>query len=149
VTDDELMTTVVDLLAEGGVAMRAREVAAAVRAAGAYRWVGVYEVTDGEIAILGWSGEGDPAHPRFPRDRGLCGAAVASGATVAVDNVARDPRYLATFATTRSELVVPVSRAGAVRAVIDVESDRVAAFDEEDRRRIERVAAVLGELWED
>ena len=148
-SDDDLITTVRDVLGDGGMATSANELAAALRSAGGYRWVGLYEVTDAEIAILGWSGVGPPAHPRFPRDRGLCGAAVASGSSIVVDDVARDSRYLTTFGTTRSELVVPVSKAGVVRGVVDVESERVAAFDADERARVERFAATLEDLWED
>ena len=122
--------------------------AAKIRGEGGYRWVGIYEVTDEEIGILGWDGTGEPAHPRFPRTQGLCGAAVETGETVVVGDVANDPRYLTTFGNTRSEIVVPIMRNGTVVGVLDVESDRPNAFGERDREQLEVAAAQLARAWD-
>jgi L-methionine (R)-S-oxide reductase len=128
---------------------RARRIAAAIRDTGGYRWVGIYDVSPEEIAVLAWSGPEAPAHPRFPASQGLCGASAASRATVAVGDVSRDPRYLATLGTTRSEIVVPILDPDAGRAVglLDVESDLLDAFGQEDRRCLEECAAALAPLW--
>ena len=126
---------------------RAERIAAAIRRFGGYRWVGVYEVTPDEIAVVGWDGPAAPAHPRFSRGHGLCGAAVAAGEPVVVGDVAADPRYLTTHTTTRSEIVVPVFEDGAVVGLIDVESERPDAFGESDKQLLERCAAVIAPLW--
>jgi len=119
-----------------------------IREAGAYRWVGIYAVGRHEISVIGWSGPAPPAHPRFPKDRGLCGAAAASGRTVVVNDVAKDPRYLETLTTTRSEIVVPVKRlSGEVVALIDVESDKPDAFGSEDRRKLKEFALRAADFW--
>ena len=118
-----------------------------IRKDGGYRWVGIYAVGSDQIEILSWSGGQAPAYPRFPRDRGLCGAAVATLAPVVVGDVRRDPRYLTTFGTTRSEIVVPVkSEVGEVIGLIDVESDRVDAFTTEDERALVEWAARIAPL---
>ena len=132
---------------EGDRTPRAKEVAEAIRAAGGYRWVGLYDVLSDEIAAVAWSGPDAPAHPRFPRERGLCGAAAASGRTVIVSDVRADPRYLTTLCSTRSEIVVPVTRGGDVCGLLDVESERLDAFDEADRRLLESCAAAAAALW--
>ena len=126
---------------------RARRAARTIRTAGRYRWVGIYGVTDDEIAVIGWDGPAAPAHPRFPRTQGLCGAAVATSETVVVGDVSADARYLTTHATTRSEIVVPVAVSGQVVGLLDVESDRTDAFDEGDRALLERCSTALRGLW--
>ncbi len=120
-------------------------VAEALRSARDYRWVGLYEVGEKDIALLAWSGGGPPAHPRFEKTSGLCGEAARTRQPVVVDNVAEDPRYLETFGTTRSEIVVPVVDAGTgrTRVLIDVESDRLNAFGDEDRLLLERAASAI------
>jgi L-methionine (R)-S-oxide reductase len=131
-------------------AERARAAAAAIRTAGGYRWVGIYEVGPSEIAAIAWDGEGAPAHPVFPVDQGLCGAAVAGGETVVVGDVTADPRYLTTFGSTRSEMIVPV-RVGSprtVRGLIDVESERVDAFGDDDLRLVNGYAEELVPLFD-
>jgi putative methionine-R-sulfoxide reductase with GAF domain len=126
---------------------RARAVAGAIRRGGKYRWVGLYDVGVDEISVLAWSGSGPPTHPRFPRSQGLCGAAVAVGETVIVDDATTDPRYLTTFGSTRSEMVVPVMADGAVLGLIDVESERPAEFSAADRVLLERCAAAIVPFW--
>jgi GAF domain-containing protein len=119
-----------------------------IRESGDYRWVGIYAVGRHEISVIGWSGLAAPAHPRFPKDRGLCGAAAASGSTVLANDVTKEPRYLETLANTRSEIVVPVKRStGEVVALIDVESERSDAFGIEDRERLEEFAVLAADFW--
>jgi putative methionine-R-sulfoxide reductase with GAF domain len=128
---------------------RLKRAAEAMREAGGYRWVGIYDVEKGEIAIVAWSGPGEPANPRFPVAQGLCGDAVRRGEIVLVGDVRKDPRYLTTFETTRSEIVVPILDPGTGRAIgtIDVESERIEAFSGEDRSFLERCAARLASSW--
>ncbi len=128
----------------------ARRIAGAIRESGGYRWVGVYDVTPDEIGVVAWSGPSAPAVPRFPSSQGLCGSSVRSRATVVVGDVTKDPRYLRTLETTRSEIVVPVvdPERGDVVGLLDVESDLPGAFGEEDQSLLEKCAASLAPLWE-
>lgn len=119
-----------------------------MREAGGYRWLGIYAVGKEEISLIGWSGPAAPAHPRFPKDRGLCGAAAASGSAVIVNDVEKDSRYLTTLGTTRSEMVVPVKRpTGEVVCLIAVESERPDAFTPGDRDLLEELAGLAAGLW--
>ena len=127
---------------------RADRIAAAIRRFGGYRWVGVYDVTCDEIAVVGWNGPAAPTHPRFPREQGLCGAAIVTGEPVVVGDVTADARYLTTHTTTLSEIVVPVIGDGSVVGVIDVESERLDAFGESDRNLLKRCASVIVPLWQ-
>jgi GAF domain-containing protein len=109
-----------------------------------YSWVGIYLVEDGELALGPWKGPEATEHVRIPIGQGICGAAAASGETEVVDDVNADPRYLACFPSTRSEIVVPIAHEGrGVVGEIDIDSDEPAAFGEEDRRFLERVAMLI------
>lgn len=111
-----------------------------------YSWVGVY-VLDGTTLRLGpYLGKPSP-HTAIPLGSGICGAAATSKATIIVDDVKSDDRYLACSIETQSEIVVPVMRGNEVLAEIDVDSDRRAAFGEADRRLLESAAAILAEKW--
>jgi L-methionine (R)-S-oxide reductase len=107
-----------------------------------YDWVGVYVLEGNELVLGPFSGRPSP-HTRIPLGRGICGAAAAEKATIVVDDVHADPRYLACSPDTRSEIVVPIMRGNDVLGEIDVDSDRPAAFGETDRRLLEAVAARL------
>ena len=109
-----------------------------------YSWVGIYLV-DGDDLVLGpWRGPQATEHVRIPVGQGVCGAAAARGETEIVDDVNADLRYLACFPSTRSEIVVPIVHNGRVVGEIDIDSDKPAAFSEDDRAFLERVALLLG-----
>jgi L-methionine (R)-S-oxide reductase len=107
-----------------------------------YTWVGIY-LLDGDELVLGpFLGKPSP-HTRIPLGRGICGAAATEKATIIVDDVNADPRYLACSVETKSEIVVPIMRGDTVLGEIDIDSDRPAAFSENDRQLLEAVAALL------
>jgi GAF domain-containing protein len=107
-----------------------------------YSWVGIYLVEGDDLVLGPWRGPQATEHVRIPVGQGVCGAAAASGVTEIVDDVNADPRYLACFPSTRSEIVVPIAREGRVLGEIDIDSDRPAAFTDDDRVLLERVAAI-------
>jgi GAF domain-containing protein len=108
-----------------------------------YSWVGIYLVEGDDLVLGPWKGPQATEHVRIPIGQGICGAAAASGETEIVDDVSADPRYLACFVSTRSEIVVPIAHKGRVVGEIDIDSDKPAAFSQEDRKFFERVAAVI------
>jgi L-methionine (R)-S-oxide reductase len=142
----ELVRAAADIAERDRSAVR---VAAAIRRFRGYRWVGIYDVSDQEIVVVGWDGPAPPQYPRFPRTKGLCGAAVSAGEAVIVGDVEADPRYLTTHSTTRSEIIVPVFGGGIVVGLIDVESERPRAFTDRDQQLLERCATVILPLWRD
>jgi L-methionine (R)-S-oxide reductase len=107
-----------------------------------YSWVGIYLVEGDDLVLGPWRGPQATEHVRIPVGQGVCGAVAASGVTEIVDDVNADPRYLACFPSTRSEIVVPIAREGRVLGEIDIDSDRPAAFTDDDRVLLERVAAI-------
>ena len=108
-----------------------------------YSWVGVYLVEGDDLVLGPWRGPQATEHVRIPIGEGVCGAAAASGRTEIVDDVNADPRYLACFVSTRSEIVVPIAYQGKVVGEIDIDSDAPAAFGEADRAFLERVAVLV------
>jgi L-methionine (R)-S-oxide reductase len=109
-----------------------------------YSWVGIYLVEDDDLVLGPWKGPQATEHVRIPVGQGICGTAAASGRTEIVDDVNADERYLACFPSTQSEIVVPIGYEGRVVGEIDIDSDGVAAFGEDDRRFLERVATLIG-----
>jgi L-methionine (R)-S-oxide reductase len=108
-----------------------------------YSWVGIYQVEGDELVLGPWKGPQATEHVRIPVGSGVCGAAAASGRTEVVDDVNADERYLACFPSTRSEIVVPISLGGRVVGELDIDSDEPAAFAEDDRAFLERVALLI------
>lgn len=113
-----------------------------------YDWVGIYwlDVAANELVLGPWMGAEATEHTRIPVGVGICGAAAASGQTQIVDDVSADPRYLACFASTRSEIVVPIFAEGHVIGEIDIDGSDIAAYDETDAHFLEEVAALLAPL---
>ncbi len=116
-----------------------------------YDWVGIYWVDPNRTdLVLGpWTGPEPTEHTRIPIGTGICGAAAASGRTEIVDDVNADPRYLACFTTTRSEIVFPIFHEGTVVGEIDIDGSDLAAYGETDARVLEEVAALLAPLRPD
>jgi L-methionine (R)-S-oxide reductase len=136
-------------LSGGDRAAQANRLAELIRKLGDYRWVGVYDVLPELVSIIGWSGPGAPEYPEFPASKGITGSAIQQKKTVIVGDVRTDPRYLAAFGTTLSEIIVPVLSPGADRVIgtVDVESEHANAFSERDQRLIEHCAQAALPLW--
>ena len=118
-----------------------------------YNWVGFYMLEDGTqrnapmLALGPFQGAMTP-HTRIPLHQGICGAAASTGQTVVVDDVSKDPRYLACSIETKSEIVVPVFVRGKVVGELDIDSHFPAAFKAEDRELVEYCAGVVGRYLE-
>lgn len=106
-------------------------------------WAGFYRMVDGELVLGPFVGR--PACIRIPLGQGVCGTAAQSGESQLVEDVHAFPGHIACDAASRSELVVPVKRDGAVIAVFDFDSPSLARFDEGDRDGIEALAEAISE----
>jgi len=111
-----------------------------------YDWLGIYWVDGADLVLGPWVGPEATEHTRIPIGTGICGAAAASGQTEIIADVDADPRYLACFASTKSEIVVPIFADGSVVGEIDIDGSDANAFDETDGRFLEEVAALLAPL---
>ena len=116
-----------------------------------HNWVGFYMLEPGAkppMLVLGpFEGAMTP-HTRIPLNEGICGAAASSGQTVVVDDVNKDPRYLACSLETKSEIVVPVFVKGRVVGELDIDSHFPAAFTSEHQELVQYCAALIGKTLE-
>jgi GAF domain-containing protein len=103
-------------------------------------WTGFYRVVEpGELLRVG-PYQGTLGCLEIRVGRGVCGTAAAERRTVVVPDVQAFPGHITCDARSRSEIVVPVTgRSGGLIAVLDIDSDQVATFDEEDRRGLEHI----------
>lgn len=113
-----------------------------------YNWVGFYmlDPADENTLVLGPYRGAPTEHVRIPVTEGICGAAVAQGETVIVDDVSADPRYLACSLETKSEIVVPIHANKTIVGEIDIDSHALNAFGPEDRSFLEQCAEVVGQF---
>ncbi len=111
-----------------------------------YNWVGFYLVdpADSGVLVVGpYVGSFTP-NARIPLDTGLCGAAASTGQTVIVDDVTKDPRYLAGSSMVVSEIVVPISVNGKLLGELDVESYFPGTFTKGEQEFVEACARLAG-----
>ena len=105
-------------------------------------WTGFYRVTGDELVLGPF--QGPVACMHIPFGKGVCGTAWKRNETVVVPDVEQFPGHIACSSASRSEIVVPVHGAdGTVTAVLDIDSDRLATFDEEDKIWLERIVKLL------
>ena len=112
-----------------------------------YNWVGFYLVdpADAGYLIVGpYAGSFTP-NARIPLSKGLCGAAASSGQVVVVQDVSKDPRYLAGSSLVKSEIVVPIYAKKQLAAELDIESYFADTFGKSEREFIEGCAKVIAD----
>lgn len=110
-----------------------------------YNWTGFYLVdpADSNYLIVGpYCGSFTPK-ARIPLDRGLCGAAASTGRVVVVQDVSKDPRYLAGSNMVKSEIVVPIFAKKKLAGELDIESYFADTFTKTEQEFVEACAAVV------
>ena len=106
-------------------------------------WTGFYRVYGKDKLVVG-PYIGTVGCLQIPFGKGVCGTAAARRETVIVPNVDEFPGHIACDSRSKSEIVVPVfDRDDKLIAVLDIDSDKLATFDEEDREQLERVCRVF------
>ena len=117
-------------------------VAAVLKEALGFFWVGFYLAKDGELVLGPF--QGPVACTRIGFGNGVCGHAYTTRETVIVPNVDEFPGHIACSSDAKSEIVVPIfDGAGGVFAVLDVDSDRLDDFSEVDREGLARITKVI------
>ena len=105
-------------------------------------WVGFYRVVGDELVLGPF--QGPMACTRIARGRGVCGTAWLEGQTQVVPDVEKFAGHIACSSASRSEIVVPVTDAvGRITGVLDIDSDRLSAFDDVDRLWLERLVRMV------
>ena len=116
-------------------------VAAMIHATFGFWWTGFYRVV-GEELVLG-PFQGPLACSRIAYGRGVCGTAWKEQRTQVVPDVEQFPGHIACSSASKSEIVVPLFKGGEVIAVLDIDSEHLATFDETDRQWLERIVELL------
>lgn len=113
-----------------------------------YHWTGFYRAVSDDLLIVG-PYQGSHGCLRIPYDRGVCGAAARTRTMQFVPDVDAFPDHIACSSTTRSEVVVPVlTPDDRLLAVLDVDSDDLAAFDGADQQYLQQLCDNLGRQFQ-
>ena len=110
---------------------------AALKQTFGFFWVGFYRVQADELVLGPF--QGPIACTRIKKGQGVCGATWLEERTLVVPNVHEFPGHIACSDQSKSEIVVPLFKAGVLVAVLDVDSDEFATFDEVDRIQLEKI----------
>ena len=122
---------------ENDIIANMANVAACLKDTFNFWWVGFYRVV-GEELVLG-PFQGPLACTRIRKGKGVCGTAWQKAETVIVPDVEEFPGHIACSSLTKSEIVVPVFKGKEVAAVLDIDSERLANFDETDKSFLEKM----------
>ena len=104
-------------------------------------WVGFYLVKNGELVLGPF--QGPVACMHIKKGRGVCGTAWERGETIVVPDVEQFPGHIACSSRSRSEIVVPLRKGKEITGVLDIDSTRLAEFDETDREELEAIAGMI------
>jgi len=116
-------------------------IVAALKEQFGWLWVGFYIVKNDELVLAPF--QGPVACTRIRKGRGVCGSSWANAETLIVPDVEKFPGHIACSSLSRSEIVVPVIRNNEVLAVLDVDSEALACFDETDKKYLEEIIEAI------
>ena len=116
-------------------------VAAMIHETFRFWWTGFYRVVGGQLVLGPF--QGPLACSRIAYGRGVCGTAWKEACTQVVPDVEQFPGHIACSSASKSEIVVPLFKEGKVTAVLDIDSEHQATFDETDRQWLERIVEKL------
>ena len=120
-------------------------IAAAIHDIFGFFWVGFYLVKGDELVLGPF--QGPVACTRIPFHKGVCGYAYTERKTVVVPNVDEFPGHIACASASKSEIVIPVFHENQVILVLDVDSDSLNDFSEEDQIGLEKIMGIIEENW--
>lgn len=136
-----LRQVVATIEGEEDIIARMANIAAMIHHTFGFWWTGFYRVVGDELVLGPF--QGPMACSRIAYGRGVCGTAWAEQNTQLVPDVELFEGHIACSSLSRSEIVVPVRKDGKIIAVLDIDSERVATFDDVDRVWLEQIVDVL------
>ena len=117
-------------------------IAAGLKEALSFFWVGFYMVDSEEELVLG-PFQGPVACTRIKKGKGVCGKSWANQETIIVPDVDQFPGHIACSSASKSEIVIPIIRNGEVLGVLDVDSDVENDFDEVDQEWLQKITDLI------
>jgi GAF domain-containing protein len=129
------------LTGEPNLVANLANIAAALKEQFNWFWVGFYWVIEDELVLGPF--QGPVACTRIKKGRGVCGTAWEKASTILVDDVEKFPGHIACSSLSKSEIVVPVFKAGKVLGVLDVDSSELSQFDATDQVYLEKIVALI------
>lgn len=109
-------------------------------------WVGFYLIEQGQLVLGPFQGK--PACVEIKIGKGVCGTAVEKDEVMLVKDVHEFPGHIACDGASRSEIVLPIHAFGKIIGVLDIDSPKLARFNEEDKDGLEAVVKVIEEMYE-
>jgi L-methionine (R)-S-oxide reductase len=143
---DEIIPQIESLVSgEPDLVANLANIAAVLKEAFGFFWVGFYLAKDGQLVLGPF--QGPLACTRIKFGEGVCGQAFAEAKTLIVPDVDKFPGHIACSSASRSEIVVAIlGRDGKPIGVLDVDSDRLSDFDEADVIGLERIGKVITDI---
>ena len=106
-----------------------------------FLWIGFYLVKN-DVLVLG-PFQGPVACTRILKGKGVCGAYWAQAKTIIVPDVEAFPGHIACSSSSRSEIVVPLTKEGEVLGVLDVDGAELNEFDETDSKYLSEIVGLI------
>ena len=116
-------------------------IAAALKQAMNFFWVGFYIVKEDELVLGPF--QGPIACTRIRKGKGVCGTSWEKAETILVPNVDEFPGHIACSSDSKSEIVLPAFKDENVALILDVDSNKLDDFDEVDHTHLERLMRII------
>jgi len=113
----------------------------------AHFWIGFYLVDEVKNELVLGPFQGPVACTRIGFGAGVCGSAWSEKKTLIVDDVHSFPGHIACSSFSESEIVIPILKENKVVAVLDIDSDKLASFDETDQLYFEKLTSIVSNLF--
>lgn len=126
---------------ENDIIANMSNIAAVIHETFKFWWTGFYRVINNELVLGPF--QGPVACTRITYGKGVCGTAWKEGKTIVVEDVHEFPGHIACSSASKSEIVVPIIKDNQVVGVLDIDSEKLAAFDNIDKEWLEKITKLV------